>query len=77
MENIYHAEDSVLETKMRFISDGKTELKTAFHFVYTLAEIKRIFSLAGFRVRHIYNGLNREEYRFGDRQVYLIAVKEQ
>jgi len=75
MENIYHVDNSVLQTNMRFIRNGRTEARTAYHFVYTLAEIRRILAGAGFIMTHVYSGFGKEDYKFGNKQAYLIAIK--
>lgn len=74
-ENTYHAADSVLQTNYQFIQNGQVELKTAYHFVYTLAEVKRILFDAGFSTIEVYGGFDLHEYNLGDKQAYFKVRK--
>ena len=75
INNIYNTTESILETEYTFIRNGKREHKTLKHFIYTLAEIKRILQNAGLNVIEIYNSLEKSEYKLLDHQLYLVAEK--
>jgi len=75
IENRYHPEQSVLESNMIFIKEGHSERKTAYHFIYTIAEIRELLLGNGFSSFEIYSGLNKEEYNFKNDQAYIIARK--
>lgn len=74
-ENIYHADESVLQTNYQFLQNGNTESKTAWHFVYTLAEVKRMLIDAGFEGVNVYSDVALQKYKLGDRQAYLVVEK--
>jgi SAM-dependent methyltransferase len=75
MERKYHAESSVLQSDYRITSKGETEYKTAWHYVYTLAEIRRILFEAGFTQVEQYGGFDKSLYKLGDKQAYFLARK--
>ncbi len=74
-ERKYHTDASVLQSDYQIIKEGKIEKGTAFHYVFTLAEIKRLLTEAGFHEIVVYSDLNKSDYKIGDRQVYIIARK--
>ena len=74
-ERIYHAESSVLQSNYRIIKKDQVEHKTAYHYVYTLAEIRRLLTAAGFGEIEQYSGFDKSPYKLGDRQVYIVATK--
>jgi len=74
-ERLYHADSSVLQSNYRIIKQGLTEYKTAYHYVFTLAEIRRLLTAAGFSEIAQYSGLDKSPYKFGDRQAYIVARK--
>ena len=74
-ERLYHAADSVLQSNYRIIKKDQTEHKTAYHYVYTLAEVRRLLTEAGFGAIEQYSGFDKCPYRIGDRQAYIVAKK--
>lgn len=74
-ERRYHAEDSVVQSNYRIIKQGQTEIKTAYHYVFTLAEIRRLLAEAGFSEIKQYGTLDKSPYKLGDRQAYIVAKK--
>jgi len=75
IERKYHAESSVLQSDYRITSKGETEYKTAWHYVYTLAEIRRLLFEAGFSHVKQYGGVEKAVYKLGDKQAYILAKK--
>ncbi|MCY7351048.1 MAG: class I SAM-dependent methyltransferase [Cytophagaceae bacterium] len=75
VSNQYLPADSVLKTEYAFLQGEKTELKTSFHYVYTLAEITRLLQGAGFGLLSVFNGLDEQPYQLGDAQAYLVAQR--
>jgi len=75
MERKYHAESSVLQSDYRITSKGETDHKTAWHYVYTLAEVRRLLSEAGFSQIEQYGGFDKSVYKMGDKQAYILAKK--
>jgi len=74
-ERCYHSEDSVVQSNYRIIKQGQTEIKTAYHYVFTLAEIRRLLAEAGFSEIKQYGALDKSPYKLGDRQAYIVAKK--
>ncbi len=74
-ERLYHAESSVIQSNYRIIKQTQTELKTAYHYVFTLAEIRRLLTEAGFSEIVQYSGFDKSPYKHGDRQAYIVARK--
>lgn len=75
MERKYHAESSVLQSDYRITSKGETEYTTVWHYVYTLAEIRRLLFEAGFSHIEQYGGFDKSVYKLGDKQAYILAKK--
>ena len=75
VDNTYHAEESLVETRYTFLRAGhEIEEQTLWHHVFTVAEIKRMLAEAGFAVRGVYNSLDKQAFRKGDG--YLVVVGE-
>lgn len=74
-ERHYHAEESLLQSDYRIIWKGETENKTAYHYVFTLAELRRLLLEAGFAKVEQYGGFDKAPYKMGDKQVYFVARK--
>lgn len=72
IRNRYHPLQSVLETSMTFVRGDETEEKTAFHHVFTLAEVARLLRAAGFDRTEAYGGPDGKPYAVGD-YAYLLA----
>jgi SAM-dependent methyltransferase len=75
IENKYLEEDRLLHTEMRFTKGSEVEVKTAYHYVYTLDEINNMLREAGFEPVHVYNGISQTAYQAGDPQAYIVAEK--
>jgi SAM-dependent methyltransferase len=71
----YDVAESVLRSDYIFIENGKVEKKTAFHFVYTSGEVKRMLADAGFKDVRFFSGITGADYTLGDKQVYILAKK--
>ena len=75
IERYYDAENSVLQSDYRIMYKGEIENKTAFHYVFTLAEIRRLLYEAGFRTIEQFGAFDKTAYKVGDKQAYIIARK--
>lgn len=71
----YDAAESCIDSEYVFERNGLSESRKAKHWIYTTAEIRRMFERAGFRVLELYGSLTREPYKFGSRELFLIAAK--
>ncbi len=74
-ENIYHVENSCIETNYTFIRDGEVDQRTGLHYVYTIAEVKAMLVAAGLRVEAIFGGVNEAEFELGSPLLLVVAEK--
>jgi cyclopropane fatty-acyl-phospholipid synthase-like methyltransferase len=74
-ERTYHAENSVLQSDYRIMYKGEIENKTAFHYIFTLGQIRRLLFEAGFRTIEQYGSFDKMAYKLGDKQAYIVAGK--
>jgi hypothetical protein len=75
IENRYHAGESCLETDYTFIQDGCVETRKSFHWVYTVAEIKRMLEQAGFMTLETFSSLDRQPFALGSQNLFIVAQK--
>jgi cyclopropane fatty-acyl-phospholipid synthase-like methyltransferase len=75
--NIYNAADSYMSSHLLYTKEDKTEEHSFKHYVFTLAEIIRLLQLYGLSTIATYSSVTKEDYKLGDRQVYIVAKKEQ
>jgi ubiquinone/menaquinone biosynthesis C-methylase UbiE len=69
----YVAEESCVDTEYIFEQNGEVESRTAKHWIYTAAEIRRMLERAGFEVLHVYGSLKFEPYKLGSDELIVIA----
>jgi SAM-dependent methyltransferase len=75
LKNVYHPERSFLETHYEFIRGRRIQKLVSEHFVYTLAEIKRLLENAGLQTIAVYSSTAKKPYILGSPQLYLVAKK--
>ncbi len=75
VENDYDPLESRIDSHLTYVCDGETQTRLAQHYIYTLAELCRLFGQAGFRVIACYGTVDRELYALGDEAVWLLAEK--
>jgi cyclopropane fatty-acyl-phospholipid synthase-like methyltransferase len=69
----YLAEESCIDTEYVFQRNGEVESRTAKHWIYTVAEIRRMLERAGFEVLNVYGSLKFEPYVLGSEELFVIA----
>ena len=74
--NIYNVEDCFIRSNLHYTQEGKTEEHSFKHYVFTLGEVKRLLKLYGLSTTATYSSTSKEEYKLGDRQVYIVAKKD-
>jgi cyclopropane fatty-acyl-phospholipid synthase-like methyltransferase len=74
-KRIYHSKESILQCDYSIIRQEEREDKTAYQYIFTLGEVRRLLTQAGFTQIEQYNGFEKLPYKLGDRQVYLVAKK--
>ncbi len=75
IRNEYLAAESLLKTDMKFQRREEVEEKTAYHFVYTAAEITRILNESGFGNVKIYGDTKGSAFQLRDPNAYIVAEK--
>ena len=74
-ENRYDATESCLETTYTFVREGRTESRTARHWVYTTRELRELLAGVGLEVRGIYSSLEQEPFELDSPELFLISQK--
>lgn len=69
----YLAEESCIDTEYVFERNGEVESRKAKHWIYTVAEIRRMLERAGFEVLNVYGSLKLEPYVLGSDELLVIA----
>ena len=72
----YLAEESCIDTEYVFERSGEVESRKAKHWIYTVAEIRRMLERAGFKVLNLYGSLKLEPYVLGSDELLVIARRE-
>jgi cyclopropane fatty-acyl-phospholipid synthase-like methyltransferase len=71
----YLAEESCIDTEYIFEQDGKTDSRKAKHWIYTVAEIRRMLEHAGFEIKNLYGSLKCGPYTLGADELFVIAER--
>jgi len=69
----YRAEESCVDSEYIFERDGETDSRKAKHWIYTVAEIRRMLERAGFTVLSCLGSLDGEPYKLGSRELFVVA----
>jgi cyclopropane fatty-acyl-phospholipid synthase-like methyltransferase len=69
----YLAEESCIDTEYVFERNGEVESRKAKHWIYTVAEIRRMLERAKFEVLNVYGSLKFEPYILGSEELFVIA----
>jgi SAM-dependent methyltransferase len=75
MENRYQLDEGRLDTDFTFIRDGCRVTLPSTHWVFTVAEIRRMLSAAGLTTIGLYGGLSRHPYGLGSPNLLVVAQK--
>jgi SAM-dependent methyltransferase len=76
VNNTYCVEDSYLVSNLQYTKGDIKENHSFKHFVFTLGEIKNLLQRCSLRTVATYSGVDKAPYTFGDRQVYIVAIKQ-
>ena len=71
----YLAEESCIDTEYVFERNGEVESHKAKHWIYTVAEIRRMLEQAEFKVLNVYGSLKLEPYVLGSDELFVIAQR--
>lgn len=74
--NKYRIEDSYLISNILYTKEGKSDEHSFKHYVFTLSEVSRLLNLYDLKIIATYSSTSKEQYNLGDKQVYIVAIKE-
>ena len=75
IENSYDISRSRMDSNFIFIKEGKIERRSAYHYVFTISEIKEMLREAGFHVKALFSSTSLEPYEVGCDELYVYSVK--
>lgn len=75
IENEYDVLEGRIDSHLTYLHQGRTEHRKAQHYLYTVAELGRLFRLAGLSVEGIYGSLDGSDFLPGDERLLLLARK--
>src|SRR5688572_22831472 len=70
----YLAEESCVDSEYVFERNGETDSRKAKHWIYTVAEIRRMLERAGFEVLHCFGSLKGETYQLGSCELFVVSA---
>jgi cyclopropane fatty-acyl-phospholipid synthase-like methyltransferase len=74
-ENRYDAWESRVETAYTFVRDGIADTRIAWHWIYTVRQLRALFAAHGLDVTDTFSSTTGEPFRAGAYELYLIARK--
>ncbi|GAB3893770.1 class I SAM-dependent methyltransferase [Larkinella knui] len=75
MENNYDARQSCINAQLTYLRNGQSVQRQARHYVYTIAELHRLFEKAGLTITEQFGNLDGSEFLLGDDRLLLVAQK--
>ncbi len=69
----YVAEESCVDSEYIFERNGETDTRKAKHWIYTVAEIRRMLERAGFEIVNCYGSLKGEPFKLGSRELFIVS----
>lgn len=69
----YIAEESCVDSEYIFERNGETDSRKAKHWIYTVAEIRRMLERSGFEILHCFGSLKGEPFELGSRELFVVA----
>jgi len=75
IENEYCVSESRLDTRFTFVRQGTTQVRRAYHHVFTVSEIRRMLEEAGLTLKGLFSSTDQEPYSVGDPNLIVFAVK--
>jgi SAM-dependent methyltransferase len=75
-ESKFFLQPSRIESKHLILTpDGKTEVKEAVDYIYSIAEMELILSEAEFVLKEVYSIPGRKKFTLGEPRAYIVAEK--
>lgn len=75
VENEYVPVDSRIDSHLTYVRNGVVQTRMAQHYIYTLAELLRLFQLTGLEVIDCYGTVDGSPIGLGDEAVWVLAEK--
>jgi SAM-dependent methyltransferase len=75
VDNQYDLNGGFMTSHLLYTKNGHTEAHAYRHYIFTLAEVSRLFARYGLVLIHAFGSADAMPFQLGDRQVYLVAEK--
>ncbi len=75
IRNSYAVGESCMLTEITYTKASQREVHHFKHYVYTLAQIKRLLAQHNLQTIAVYKSTDKLDYQRGDQQMYLVAQK--
>jgi SAM-dependent methyltransferase len=69
----YLAEESCVDSEYIFERNGEIDSRKAKHWIYTVAEIRRMLERAGFEVLYCFGSLKGAPFKLGSRELFVVS----
>ncbi len=76
IDSQYDTAESRLDNEYTFVRGGKIETRSASHWVYTVAEIRRLLDQVGLTTQALYGSLDEQPFQLGSTRLILVAQKQ-
>ncbi len=77
IDSQYDAADSRLDNEYTFVQRGNIETRPSSHWVYTVAEIRRLLDQVGLATRALYSSADEQPFQLGSPRLILVAQKQE
>jgi cyclopropane fatty-acyl-phospholipid synthase-like methyltransferase len=75
MENEYDVRESCIISQLTYLRNNQTEHRQSRHYVYTIAELHRLFQKAGLTITEMSGNLDGSDFMLGDDRLLLVSRK--
>ncbi|MBI2909166.1 MAG: methyltransferase domain-containing protein [Chloroflexi bacterium] len=75
LEHEYVPAESRVDTKYTFLRNGVTETRESHHWVYTIAEIRRLLDDAGLATVSLFGSLDKAPFEVGDPRLLMVGER--
>jgi len=69
----YLAAESCVDSEYIFERNGEIDSRKAKHWIYTVAEIRRMLERAGFEILNCFGSLKGEPFKLGSRELFVVS----
>lgn len=76
MNGEYDALEGCIRAELTYVEGAERFSHFISQYVYSLAELRRMFAQAGLPITETFSDLEGEPFRLGDEQIYILARKE-